>query len=79
MQLTFVPCYKGYAAEQACTDGDVRFDTSQADVVQVCLGNQWGYVCARGFALDRWTRTDNNVFCQQMGLLGSSMWYTISC
>uniref|UniRef100_A0A1X7V2B5 SRCR domain-containing protein n=1 Tax=Amphimedon queenslandica TaxID=400682 RepID=A0A1X7V2B5_AMPQE len=59
----------GYSV-QGCEDGDVRFDPERDSVVQVCLGDQWGYICARDYPLDRWTTTDNNVFCQQMGLLG---------
>ena len=68
---SIINVYLGYSV-QGCQDGDVRFDPDRDNVVQVCLGDQWGYVCARDYSLDRWTTTDNNVFCQQMGLLGSS-------
>lgn len=69
--LSIIYIYIGYSV-QGCEDGDVRFDPDIDSVVQVCLGDQWGYVCARNYPLDRWTTTDNNVFCQQMGLLGIS-------
>ena len=57
------------AVEETCTEGDVRYDPNSdlgfEFVIQICVANKWGYICARSDSRDR--QKVANVACQQMG------------
>ncbi|XP_019860995.1 PREDICTED: uncharacterized protein LOC109589331 [Amphimedon queenslandica] len=53
-------------AEGACTRGAIRYDPAYNNtVVQICIANRWGYICANSNGGVR--RRIANVICQQMG------------
>lgn len=51
-----------------CTEGAVRYDPKyniSAGLVQICVANQWGYICANNEENSRKEVAD--VVCRQMG------------
>ncbi len=64
---------KYYTIAAECENGTVRFDPDQdlemgphAGYVQLCINNEWNDFCGENF-----NRVEANVFCKQLGYLGS--------
>jgi deleted-in-malignant-brain-tumors protein 1 len=62
--------------EPACGDGDLRLvggNTKEEGRLEVCFGNRWGTING-----ERWTHTDTEVACKQLGYSTSDVSYSIT-
>ena len=52
----------------SCKEGALRHTSMDTDILQICSGNEWKYICAKiGYNL--WSKNEARVACYQMGMV----------
>ena len=60
-----------YDLVTGCVEGELRFESNNSFLVQMCTKGKWGYVCARYHY--NWSKKEAQVACQLMGYLSTDL------